>query len=165
MAATQLTPVDSAAFRAAMGAVATPVAVVTAMVEVPHGTTVSAFCSLSLDPPLVLVSLGKDSDLLAIVRRTRRFGLNVLAGEQSEVGAAFARRGVDRFAGVPWQLSCGLPRLAGVASWVACDVAELIVAGDHVIVTGLPREVAHRDGPGLVYQHRRFGAFVADVRQ
>jgi flavin reductase (DIM6/NTAB) family NADH-FMN oxidoreductase RutF len=67
MTATQLTPVDSAACRAAMGAVATPVSVVTAMAEAPHGTTVSAFCSLSLDPPLVLVSLGKDSDLLAII--------------------------------------------------------------------------------------------------
>jgi flavin reductase (DIM6/NTAB) family NADH-FMN oxidoreductase RutF len=158
-----VTPVDSRDFRGAMGAVATPVSVVTAMLEEPHGTTVSAFCSLSLDPPMVLVSLQGDSDLLAIIRRTRRFGLNVLAHGQSAIGAVFARRGVDRFAGVPWGLSCGLPRLAGVASWAACEVADLIVAGDHVIVTGLTQEADHHDKPGLVYQHRRFGAFVADA--
>ena len=158
-----VTPVDSPAFRGAMGAVATPVSVVTAMLDEPHGTTVSAFCSLSLDPPMVLISLADDSDLLEIIRRTRRFGLNVLAHRQSAIGATFARRGVDRFAGVTWDLSCGLPRLAGVASWAACEVADLIVAGDHVIVTGLTQEANHRDEPGLMYQHRRFGAFVADA--
>lgn len=157
------TPVASAAFRGAMGAVATPVSVVTALLDQPHGTTVSAFCSLSLDPPMVLISLASDSDLLGIVRRTRRFGLNVLAHRQSAIGVTFARRGVDRFAGVAWDLSCGLPRLAGVASWAACEVADLIVAGDHVIVTGLTQEADHRDVPGLMYQHRRFGTFVADA--
>jgi flavin reductase (DIM6/NTAB) family NADH-FMN oxidoreductase RutF len=156
------TPVDTHAFRGAMGAVVTPVAVVTAMLDEPHGTTVSAFCSLSLDPPMVLVSLQSDSDLLAIIRRTRRFGLNVLAHGQSAIAAVFARRGVDRFDGLAWALSCGLPRLTGTASWAACEVADLIVAGDHVIVTGLTQEADHRDEPGLVYQHRRFGAFVAD---
>jgi flavin reductase (DIM6/NTAB) family NADH-FMN oxidoreductase RutF len=158
-----VTPVDSLTFRRAMGAVVTPVSVVTTMLDEPHGTTVSAFCSLSLEPPMVLVSLQTDSDLLALIRRTRRFGLNVLAQGQSGIATVFARRGVDRFADLAWSLSCGLPRLAGVASWVACEVADFIVAGDHVIVTGLTHEADHHDEPGLVYQHRRFGTFAADA--
>ena len=156
------TGLDLEAFRGAMGAIATPVSIVTAMGREPHGTTVSAFASLSLDPPMVLVSLQASSDLLPIIRETGRFGLNVLAHGQAGVGAAFARRGIDRFAAVGWSVSAGVPKLDGVASWTACSVAGLIPAGDHVIVTGLVQAAEHASVPGLVYQHRRFGAFVAD---
>lgn len=71
------------ALRDAMAAVASPVAVVTAMDgRRLHGTTVSAFASVSLTPPMVLVSLDNQSQLLAIIRRTGRFGLNVLGSHQ-----------------------------------------------------------------------------------
>lgn len=67
-------------FRQVLGGVPTPVSVVTTMGGGrPHGTTVSAFCSLSLEPPLVPVALDRASDLLALVRRTQRFAVNLLA--------------------------------------------------------------------------------------
>lgn len=153
------TLVEPLAFRAAMGAVATPVSVVTTTLGAPHGTTVSAFASLSLDPPMVLVSLQHDSDLLALIVRSARFGLNVLAFDQAGVAATFAKRGLDRFAGVDWQMDQGLPRIAGVASWAACRVVDLVRAGDHTIVTGLVEAADSFDVAGLVYQHRRFGHF------
>lgn len=82
------------AFRAAMAAVCTPVSVVTTMEDgLPYGTTVSAFTSLSLEPPMLLVSLDRNSDLLAMIRRTGRFGLNVLASSQPELAMNFARKG------------------------------------------------------------------------
>ncbi|MFG1950473.1 flavin reductase [Micromonospora sp. NPDC048830] len=70
-----------------------PVPVVTAMsCGLPHGTTVSAFAPLSMDPPMILVSLSRNSDLLAVVRTTRCFGVNMLASEQS-VASASSREG------------------------------------------------------------------------
>ncbi|MBP3035388.1 flavin reductase family protein [Arthrobacter sp. zg-ZUI100] len=151
--------VDPQAFRAAMGAVATPVSIVTTTLGVPHGTTVSAFASLSLDPPMVLVSLQHDSDLLELITRSGRFGLNVLAFDQAGIASTFARRGLDRFAGVNWVMDQGLPRIAGIASWAACQVVDLVRAGDHTIVTGLVGAADSFDVAGLVYQHRRFGHF------
>ena len=151
--------VDPQAFRAAMGAVATPVSIVTTNLDTPHGTTVSAFASLSLDPPMVLVSLQHDSDLLELIEGSGRFGLNVLAFDQAGIAATFAKRGLDRFASVDWALDQGLPRIAGIASWAACRVIDLVRAGDHTIVTGLVEAADSFDVAGLVYQHRRFGHF------
>ncbi|MCC3268537.1 flavin reductase family protein [Arthrobacter gengyunqii] len=151
--------VDPQAFRAAMGAVATPVSIVTTTLDVPHGTTVSAFASLSLDPPMVLVSLQHDSDLLELIAQSGRFGLNVLAFDQAGTASTFAKRGLDRFAGVDWVMDQGLPRIAGIASWAACRVVDQVRAGDHTIVTGLVEAADSFDVAGLVYQHRRFGHF------
>jgi flavin reductase (DIM6/NTAB) family NADH-FMN oxidoreductase RutF len=153
--------VDVDAFKGAMGAVATPVSVVTSYADGAHGTTVSAFMSLSLEPAMVLISLQESSDLLEILRRSRRFGLNVLAHDQAPIASQFARRGVDRWAGIDWELLSDVPRIAGNASFVACSTFQLITAGDHAILTGLVEHAEHSERPGLVYQHRRFGAFVA----
>src|SRR4051812_47150351 len=102
-------------FREVMAGVCTPVSVVTAMADgIPHGTTVSAFASLSMDPPMVLVSLDRSSDLLAVVRTAGRFGLNVLSSSQSTLALRFARKGgVGKFAGVRWDIEAGVPRLPG----------------------------------------------------
>ena len=100
-------------FVTALAAVCTPVSVVTSHHrDRPHGTTVSAFCSLSLDPPMVLVSLDRGSDLLAMVSESERFGVNVLAHDQGELARQFARKGADKFDGVEWDLHLGVPRLA-----------------------------------------------------
>lgn len=152
--------VDQQVFRGAMGAVATPVSIVTTTLDAPHGTTVSAFASLSLDPPMVLVSLQHDSDLLELITQSGQFGLNVLAFDQAGIAANFAKRGLDRFEGVDWTMDQGLPRIAGIASWAACRVVDLVRAGDHTIVTGLVEAADSANLPGLVYQHRQFGHFV-----
>ncbi|WP_306943054.1 flavin reductase family protein [Streptomyces phaeochromogenes] len=67
----------------------------------PHGTTVSAFASHSLTPPMVLVSLDNRSQLLAVIRRTGRFGLNILGVHQADLATAFARTGPDSSTGSP----------------------------------------------------------------
>ena len=149
--------VDEETFREAMGAVCTPVAVVTAMDgERPHGTTVSAFCSLSMRPPLVLVSLDRGSDLLALVRRSGRFGVNVLEQDQRELARGFARKGTDKFTAVHWRAAAGLPRLDGAGLWLACAVDELLEGGDHVIVTGIVHVAEHDAREPLLYQRRDF---------
>jgi flavin reductase (DIM6/NTAB) family NADH-FMN oxidoreductase RutF len=122
----------------------------------PHGTTVSAFCSLSLTPPLVLVALDRSSDLLALLEDHRRFGINVLAVGQEEIGTQCARKGPDKLAGVEWRYDDGLPRIDGSAAWLACEVMDLLEGGDHVMVVGLVSACEAGRAEPLVYHRRRF---------
>jgi flavin reductase (DIM6/NTAB) family NADH-FMN oxidoreductase RutF len=150
--------VDAIAFREALAAVCAPVAVVTSFDgERPHGTTVSAFCSLSLEPPLVLVSLDRNSDLLSMVTETGRYGINVLSYDQEGIATQFARKGVDKFADVAWELEQDLPRLEGTASWIACRVEELVEGGDHVIAVGFVEYAEASPSHPLLYRQRAFG--------
>ena len=153
----------AAAFREVMAGVATPVAVVTTVCDgLPHGTTVSAFASLSMEPPMVLVSLDRGSDLLARVQLTQRFGVNVLGAGQAALALAFARKGgAGKFTGVHWETDSGLPRLPGAPGWLACDVAALVDGGDHVIALGTVVSAGCVDVPPLTYHGRVFGTHAA----
>jgi flavin reductase (DIM6/NTAB) family NADH-FMN oxidoreductase RutF len=146
-----------AGFRTAMSVVATPVSVVTAIKNgIPHGTTVSAFASLSMDPPMVMVALDRNSELLRILRETREYGVNILGDGHSEWASAFAKKGSNKFAGIPWTIDGGLPRLPG-AAWVSCSLNSLVDGGDHVIALGSVRGVDIGDGGPLTYYRRTFG--------
>jgi flavin reductase (DIM6/NTAB) family NADH-FMN oxidoreductase RutF len=150
------------AFREVMAGVATPVSVVTTVAGgAPHGTTVSAFASLSLRPPMVLLALDRRSDLLARLGPGSAFGVNVLGADQARLADVCARKGPGEFAGVAWQLDTGAPRLAGSPGWLACTVAQLIEGGDHVVVLGDVRRAASAAGPPLTYHLRAFGTHSA----
>jgi flavin reductase (DIM6/NTAB) family NADH-FMN oxidoreductase RutF len=140
-----------------MAAVCAPVTIVTAAEDGPFGTTVSAFASLSLRPPMVTAALDRGSRLLEPVLRTGRFGVNVLGHGQEEAARLFARRSVDRFAAVDWHYDQGLPRLSGAPGWLACEVAQAVDGGDHVLLLGTVCEAEARTAPPLVYGHRAYG--------
>ncbi|MGW5640979.1 flavin reductase family protein [Streptomyces sp. NPDC003832] len=155
-------PVSGELFRQVMGSVCTPVSVASAMDEgQPHGTTVSAFTSLSLQPPMVLIALDHGSSLLSVLQRTRRFGLNILGAGQDDLATTFARKGTDKFAGVAWQEDAGLPKLFGTIGWLACEVAQLVEGGDHMVVMGTVLSADHQDGAPLTYHRRLFGTHTA----
>lgn len=158
MTSLAIAPTIQDSFRDVMGNVATPVSIVTSVLDgVPHGTTVSAFASLSMDPPMVLVSLDRRSELLSIVREAGRFGLNVLSARQSEVASRFASKGADRFAATTWNLDSGLPRLDGASGWVACELETLVDGGDHEIALGRVVAAEHADVAPMTYHRRQFG--------
>ena len=94
----------------------------------PHGTTVSAFASLSLRPPMVLVSLDAGSDLLVMVRETERFGVNILGSDQSPLAMGFARKGSTKFDGVSFGYD---PR-----RMILKDVSFRVSAGKRVAIVG-----------------------------
>lgn len=147
-----------AAFRDAMAEVCAPVTVVTALVDGrPHGTTVSAFASLSLEPPMVTVALDRRSHLLALVRREGRLGVNVLGSGQDALAVQFARKGVDKFEGVAWTSERGLPRLDRAIAWLDCSVASVVEGGDHVIVLARVHSADVTPAPPLTYHRRGFG--------
>lgn len=158
-------PADAALqqrFRDVMAGVATPVAVITAMADrVPHGTTVSAFASLSMSPPMVAVCLDRDSDLLAMIRTTGRFGVNVLGAGHAGLALTFARKGgAAKFDQVEWSPDRGLPRLPG-AAWLTGRVTRFVDGGDHVIVLGAVETADTHDADPLTYHRRVFGTHTA----
>ncbi|MBF6148392.1 flavin reductase family protein [Nocardia nova] len=148
-----------AAFKEVMAAVATPVSVVTANLGgLPYGTTVSAFASLSMNPPMVLVSLDRRSETLELVRASGRFGLNILGADQAATAVSFAKKGgADKFHGTHWDLDHDLPRIPGAPGWIACTVSKLVDGGDHVVVLGTVDAAELTDGHPLVYHGRLFG--------
>lgn len=144
-------------FREAFSAMPAPVSVVTAIKDgKPHGTTVSAFSSLSADPPLVMLALERSSDLLKMIRETGCFGVNVLSVDQEHIALACARKGPDKFAGVPWYSDRDLPRIEDSASWLACQLEAEFPGGDHVIVVGLITACEAGTSTPLVHLRREF---------
>ena len=153
-------------FRAVMGSVCTPVSVVTAFDGVrPHGTTVSAFCSLSLNPPLVLAALDENSALLQVLRSSSRFGLNVLSHRQDSVAGRFATKGDDKFQDVNWESRSDVPHIVDSACWFACEVQQLVPGGDHTIVIGRVVETDHVELAPLTYHRRAFGTHATSISQ
>jgi 3,4-dihydroxy-2-butanone 4-phosphate synthase len=143
--------------RTAMGHFATGVAVVTATREggAPVGTTVNAFSSVSLEPPLLLVCLANDSETLAAVRESGRFAVNLLAADQRHHSNRFASKGDDaRPHEVEWERHHhGVPILPGALATVACEVDAIHPAGDHVVVIAeaLSLAVSERTADPLLF--------------
>ena len=145
-------------FRSLMAGVCAPVTVVTTTdADGPAGSTVSAFASLSLHPPLISVAFDRGSSLLGRIQRRGRFGVNILAHGQEDVAVLFARRDVDRFAAVGWQLDSGLPRLRAASGWAACELYNDVEAGDHRLLFGLITQARRSDAAPLVYADQTYG--------
>jgi flavin reductase (DIM6/NTAB) family NADH-FMN oxidoreductase RutF len=145
------------AFKNAMASLCSPVTVVTALHGgTPRGVTVSAIASLSLAPPMVTVALDRRSSILPAIESTGRLGVCVLDASDHEVALAFASA-ADRFARTAWHLEDGLPRLSTAPGWLACEAAQVVDGGDHVIVLGRVVAVDVRPATTLAYQNRRFG--------
>ena len=121
------------------------------------GCTVTALASVSLDPPLLLVSLAEDSRTLAAVRGCGLFGVSVLPGSRIDLAERFATFAGDRFAGVAHHYSEGVPLLDDALAVAACTVERIISVADHSLVLGLPgRCEGHRDLPPLIRFDSRF---------
>jgi flavin reductase (DIM6/NTAB) family NADH-FMN oxidoreductase RutF len=154
-----LPSVENADFRRFMRCWPTGVAVVTtAGPSGPLGCTVVAVMSLSVEPPLLVVSLGEDSHTLAGIRRTDLFGASILAAEQEELSERFASCArEERFVGVELRVEHGVPLLAGAAGQMVCAVQQLVQIADHVLVVGAPvwQSVDHDRTPLL--SHRTAG--------
>jgi flavin reductase (DIM6/NTAB) family NADH-FMN oxidoreductase RutF len=140
--------------RAAMGHFATGVTIVTTLENGrPLGSTANAVSSVSLHPPLILVSLRNESETLAALLRTRRFAVNVLHEGQEELADRFARRADDSWDGIEWSQAGGAPVLGGALASLECDVHDVADGGDHRIVVGRVADVEHPDDhvPPLVF--------------
>jgi flavin reductase (DIM6/NTAB) family NADH-FMN oxidoreductase RutF len=146
-------------FRHACGRFATGVTIASVMDDTgtPHGLTVSSFASVSLDPPLVLICLGHEVTSIEIFRAAAHFGISVLAGTQRDISERFARKGYDRFDGLPWERGrTGVPLLAGVLANMECAVEQRIAAGDHDIFIGRMLHARVAEGDPLIHFASRY---------
>jgi flavin reductase (DIM6/NTAB) family NADH-FMN oxidoreductase RutF len=127
----------------------------------PYGTTVTAFSALSLRPPMVMTALNRDSQLLAHLRRSRRFGVSYLCEGQDDIAARLASSSKD-CASVEWRELSGEPALAGAAVFLAARAERMQQAGDHYLITArvLDVHILDQDSAPLVYHSRAFGTLL-----
>jgi flavin reductase (DIM6/NTAB) family NADH-FMN oxidoreductase RutF len=146
-------------FRRILGAVPTAVSVLTIAdaAGADRGMTVGAFCSLSLEPPMVLACIGVDATLAAPMREASHFALSVLAADQEALSRRFADREARGFDGVAYHRGrIGVLLLDGAAAHLECRIVARHPGGDHDIVVG---EVVHADASDrlpLLHHHGHY---------
>src|SRR3954451_9489376 len=118
-------------FRDVIRHFASGVTVITALEEGrPYGTTASAVTSLSLDPPMLLICMNKQSETGRAVASSKRFGVNILGANQVDLAERFAQKGADKFTGGPVPLGNWSERLFDEAlATLECRVAEETIGG------------------------------------
>jgi 3-hydroxy-9,10-secoandrosta-1,3,5(10)-triene-9,17-dione monooxygenase reductase component len=127
---------DPRSFRDALGRFATGVAFITAMPDgEPAGLIVNSLTSVSLEPPLVSFCASRSSLTWCRMRRTGRFGVNVLGRQHEPFAIRATPAGADRFAGLAWKPGTGgVPLLTDALASLECEIVAEHPAGDHSIV-------------------------------
>jgi flavin reductase (DIM6/NTAB) family NADH-FMN oxidoreductase RutF len=159
------TPVDKAAFFGIMSAFPSGVTIVSTLDKLgrPRGLTCTSTCSLSANPPLLLVCIDQRSATLDALRHSGRFVVNYLLAGRGELANRFASRDPDRWATVAWRPTpSGLPWLhRDTLAYAECVVVQDVEGGDHVILVGRV-DGGQAPAPGtqpLMYFRRSYGTW------
>lgn len=125
-----------------------------------RGLTANTFIPVSLDPPLILVSVDRLSATGAVIAQSGRFAVSLLTRRQEFIAERFSGRAPA--VGPAWREIAhrtgtnGMPLIEGAAAWVECDLAQIHVAGDHEIVIGAVTEAGVGEGDPLVHWDRGY---------
>ena len=151
-------PVTPEDFRNALSRFASGVTIVTVSSDGElHGMTASAFASVSLDPPRILVSLDKTSRTRSMLAEIGSFAVNILSGGQESISRSFAVSGPKPFDTLSHKLGeNGAPLLDGAIAWMECSVVQIVDGGDHDIVIGDVTASVAADGDPLIYFNRTY---------
>lgn len=153
--------VDPRALRGAMGMFATGVTVITTRCADGSyaGFTANSFSSVSLDPPLVLWSLGLRAPRLPAFEACSHFAINILAADQTDLSQRFATSGVDKFAGLDLIEGLGgAPLLPGCCAVFECANEARYPGGDHLIFVGRVLRFARQDAAPLIFHGGQYRA-------
>jgi flavin reductase (DIM6/NTAB) family NADH-FMN oxidoreductase RutF len=128
------------------------------------GFTATAFLMVSLEPPIIALSVGRSSGADLLLQDAEAFAVNLLSADQAELSAAFARSRRERrdiFKRHPWHPdSSGVPLLEGAAGAFSAKLRQIIEAGDHLIILGDVTAVHHgTNAETLLYCNRSYGGF------
>jgi flavin reductase (DIM6/NTAB) family NADH-FMN oxidoreductase RutF len=151
--------IDPRQLRNALGQYATGVAVMTTRTPSGklEGLTANSFAAVSLDPPLILWSLRRQSPSLQGFLDAKSFAVNILAGEQSHLSQHFARPCADKFENVPFSPGFGgCPVLEDPLAVFECSTETTTEGGDHVIFIGRVRRVSFREGQPLIFSGGKY---------
>lgn len=150
---------DPDAFRAVMGRFASGVTIVTAVDDegTDHGMTVSAFASLSLEPPLVVICIDHVASMHDLLLTAPYFAVNVLSATQEPLARRFAETGAQRFTGIGYSRGeRDLPVLNDALAHVECRRVAHYDGGDHTIIVGETENAVVREGRPLLYYRGGF---------
>ena len=154
-------------FRDVLGNVPTGVVLVTSVDPdgEPVGMVVGSFGSVSLDPPMVLFMADRGSSTFPKIQAAGHFAVNVLASDQAGLCHAMATKVPDRFETAGWTpAGSGAPLMDGVVAWIDCEVADVVDAGDHLLVLGAVTDLRTLSTKlPLVFFRGRYGAFEPHV--
>ncbi len=156
-------PIDPRDFRTALGTYATGITIITALASdgKPYGLTCNSFASVSLNPPLVLWSLGTFSQAMGTFQNASHFAVNVLGSSQQALASKFSKSSEDKFAGVEWTPGLGnAPLLKGSVANFQCRAAGRYYGGDHVIFLGAVEAYAYNRQEPLLFARGGYGRFV-----
>ena len=149
-------------FRDTLGQFATGVTIMTMVGPKgdPIGITVSSFNSLSLDPPLILWSIAKDSVSFEYFRVEDSFAVNVLAEDQEDLAISFSKTGEDKYQGVEMLSGLdGVPLISGCVVYFECKVDARHPGGDHDIIIGRVRRIFNVGRAPLLFHGGALRAF------
>jgi flavin reductase (DIM6/NTAB) family NADH-FMN oxidoreductase RutF len=152
-------PVTQAEFRAALSRFPSGITVVTSRGTDGnfHGITVSAFCSVSLDPPLILVCIEKTTISHLAISSSGSFVVNVLARADEDLSERFSIPAANKFDGISYRVGLdGIPILDVALVALECRLQDAFDGGDHTIFVGLVAKASIRDGKPLVYFHGNY---------
>ena len=146
-------------FRNAIGRFASGVTVVTTVHDGrPYGTTASAVTSVSLEPPMLLICMNKQSETGQAVAACRRFAVNILGEDQPDAAVQFAQKGDDKFVGIGLdEGEAGVPLLRGALATLECRVVEEVTGGTHSVFLAEVDGASARAGAPLAYFQGQFG--------
>jgi flavin reductase (DIM6/NTAB) family NADH-FMN oxidoreductase RutF len=147
---------DDRQFRNAMGKFATGVTVIATEVEGDvHGMTANAFMSVSLDPKLVVISIGAKAKILTKIKESNLFSVNILAADQQELSMIFAGQ-LKEHKEVVFERLDGKPVIPGSVVQIACEVSAEHIEGDHTLFIGKVTDIHIEDVEPLVFYSGRY---------
>lgn len=144
---------DAKLQRKILGQFATGVTIITMPIKGGYwGMTANSIASLSLAPPLVMVSVGKDNQTHSLLKEAKCFAMNILSERQQEISDRFAQEGPKDFSDLSFTTGeTGSPILDGILGYVDCRITEILPAGDHEIFVGRIVTGDVRGGRPLIY--------------
>jgi flavin reductase (DIM6/NTAB) family NADH-FMN oxidoreductase RutF len=147
---------DDRKFRTAMGKFATGVTVIATDVDGEvHGMTANAFMSVSLDPKLVVISIGEKARILEKIKESKIFSVNILSTDQQELSMIFAGQ-LKEHREVEFDRLDGKPVLKGVVAQIACEVSAEHLEGDHTLFIGKVTDIHLEDAEPLIFYSGRY---------
>ena len=153
------------AFRRTLGMFATGVTVLTARVgEQVHGMTANAFMSVSLRPPLVLISIDRRAKMGALMHEGTRFGVSVLEARQTGLSDRFAGRVADDLPEATFELVHETPLVEGALAHLVARVVRSYWGGDHSLFLGQVEFARYGEGRPLLFHGGRYERLIEDPR-
>ena len=155
---------DSTLQRQIMGRFATGVTLVTTRRKDGEilGMTANAVLSLSLDPPLILVSIDKKNQMHEFLKSSDCFAVNVLRDDQEEISRRFSTPGPKDFSGLELlELETGSPILANALAFIDCQIVQVVPGGDHDMFIGKPLAGETRDGNPLIFYSGQYTQLIS----